>query len=601
MPRNAPADVNDPGFSRWIFSAELTGKDIMAQLKRAERTRNSSWDVVGLRNAMRQLLKEMDPNAEHLYNVDFGEDDPETIEYRLQTQSVLDDVLGTSVKVYYYFQKQPSGKIDTYIINRMNESVNASFTPSGADMSIKRKGDGEARLFFEEGRFDSVNECLWPMILDLKFGGKGMAYRVLGLGRLNYDLDRKVSELINSGFAGLTDDMTPLYQAADIGAMTKLEQMIQTGLRRGSVLPPDVSAFKKESNQRNFANLFTFMGTMDVAQGSNAAAHASTGGNKSPNELEVVALERQQENQQNVSARMEDWVDMGQPMAEAMVKSLTGPGIVRGDRGWPEKERLEELLREDGVLIEELDPSLLTVSMRKHLGAGDNQLRIQRAEKKMGVRHMYPPEAQVTILREWTEAVDDSFERANELVPEQPRPNMTQLQIAQLQTASALATGVAPPVNGTDLPLIHAQAHLQAAVGVIQTSQGGLDPSATNGMSALLEHAQADINAVAIIGDQQSAEQLMEQLKQIAQAAQEIASPPPTPKEQVEIEMKQRNQALQEKKHQDAMAKFMEQQKERVETNDENMDVKLQQLALQERKLALDEEQVIDQRVAPNV
>lgn len=602
MPRTAPADVNDPAFMRWAFPSELTGQDIIAQLKRAERTKGGSgWHVQGLRNALRQLTKELDPNQAHLYNVDWDLDEPEQIEYKLEVQAQWQTILGTSVKVYYFFQKDQEGKVDVYVVNRLAETVSGSSFPSEMKMSINRSGEGETMLFFQRARFDSVNECLWPMILDTKFGGKPLAYRVLGLGRLNYDLDRKVSELINAGFAGITDDMTPLYQAADIGAMTKLEQMMANGLRRGSVLPPDVSAFEKPKNQRNMGNILSFMGVMDVAQGQNAASQSPNQGGQGRNELEVVALERQAQNQQNVTARMEDWVDMGQPMAEAMVTALTGKGkMAPGDRGWPERERLTELLQEDGVLLEELDPALVTVSLRKHLGAGDNALRLQRAERKMGVRHLYPPESQVMILREWTEALDNSFERANELVPQQPEQNPVQQQAAALQTSLALASGTPPPVNGTDMPLIHAPLHLQSAVGVIQTSQGGLDPSAQNGLSALLEHAMADIQMIEIGGDKATADALMQQLQEIARAAQEISSPPPVPKEVHDMQMKERNAALQEAKHQTAVEKFQLQQQHRQEVDQFNQDAKLQDLALKERAQALDEETELGAQAVAN-
>ena len=601
MPRNAPADVGDPTFVRWAYSGELSGADIMAQLKRAERAQSSPWDIKGLRAALKQLIDELKPDGDHIYNYNPDEDDPEKIEMRLQTNQILEEVLGASVKVYFFYQKRPDGKIDCYIVNRLDESVNVNMNTESANMAVKRKGGADrAMMFYQAARFDSVHECLFPLTLDIKFGGKALAHRVMGLGRLNYDLDTRVSELINSGMAGLEDDFSPLYQAQDASSLVKLEQMMASGIRRGSVFPPGVTAFERPKNQRNFGNLFSFMQLMDGAEGQNAASQgANAGSGKGRSELEVQALERQNENQANITSRMADWVEMCTPMLKEMIFTLVGRGkMASGDRGWPERKKLQELLEEDGILIEELDPSLITVETRQHLGQGDNALRLQRAERKLSILQLLPPESHKTVVREYIEALDNSYERANELVPVEEVPNKNQMQKAQAQTSYSLATGTPAPVDGDDIPELHAQMHLQAAAAVIQANQeGGLDPSLTNGFSGLLEHTQADIQMIGIKGNTQLADQLMQGLVELAKAGQELARPAAPPKEEVELELKQRNQQLSEQKHQDALAKQAEQQALKEKNAAFNEEARLAQLALQERQVVVQEEGAIDNRL----
>jgi hypothetical protein len=598
MPRNAPADVSDPAFSRWAFAGKLTGKDIMAQLKRASRSSGKGkWNVNGLKDALKQLALEHGPNEDRSFNYELDQDDPQKIEEALQTRSIWHDVLGSRVLVYYFFQKQLDGTIDLSIINRFDESVIDIPTSNGPRMKISRsdkakKGDWNAELFYQKSRFKDVKECLWPMLLDVTFGGEAMAHRVMGLGRLNYDLDRMQSQVINAIYAGQEHRNTPRYHA-DQAAIPQLEKLLARGIRAGSILPNNIQPFPVEGSSRDSNSFFSLLSLFDMAQGSNAASHASSqGAPRGSKELEVVALERQQQNMQAITSRMEDWSEMGQPMAEEMVAALTTKGrIVRGDRGWAEKERLEELLAEDGVLIDELDPSLITVRFRKHLGSGDAQVRLQRAEKKMAILSQYPPESQVIILREYTEAIDESYERANELVPFQQTPNRDQLDAAQLQTNSAMSTGIPPRPNNTDIPEIHANAHLTAAQGVLEVNQqGGLDPSLTQGVAALLEHAIMDAQMVAAKGNVGLAKQFIDQAAQLSQVAQQMAQPLPMPKEQVELELKQRNQALQEQKREDAVAKSSRSQEHRESVDQQRLSLQMHGEARKDRELALKEE-----------
>lgn len=595
MPRNAPADVNDDEFSRWAFVGTLSAANIMGQLKRSKKDKKGKWNVKGLRDALKQLKNEMNPDKGGLMDTTFDEEDPERLEYLIQANALTANLLNTSVQVYYFFQKRPDGKIDISIVNRNEEKLTTSLR---GGMVINRDGitaGRESELFYGEARFDNVNECLWPLILDVKFGGKPSAHRIKGLGRLNYNLDYAVSELMNAGLAGLNDDFTPLYQAGDNASLRKLDEMIQAGVRRGSVFPADISTFEKGTNARNYGNLLTVMGVLDVGQSSNAASHAlGTNGGKGPRELEVQALERQQTNVQDITSRMEDWGDMGDPMCHEMVRTLTTRPLQKGDRAWDDRQHLVNLLREKGVDIRELHIDLLDVTMRRHLGAGDNALALQRAEKKVTNLHLYPAQSHPIIIREWSAAVDNSYQRALELVPEQEPENPAQEHSANLEEALALSSGQAPPVNPTTIPAFHVARHIERVSGILeQNQQGGIDQITSNGVAALLEHAVLEIQVINAI-QPDLANQFMEAVTQLAKVAQEITRPAPTSKEEFDMQMKARSQELQEGKRSDNVEKTGRQQQHREKVDSQNLSLKMDEAARRDRAMALQEEQAFD-------
>lgn len=608
MPREAPADTNDDRFIRWAFPGTLSARDIMAQMKLAKRTgKKGKWNMEGLRWAMKMIHEEMKGENEGVLDMRFDEDDPETLEYTLQSNAYGARVLQGGIKVYYFFQKNDEGKVDCYITNRHGEKLQATsgdqYQPP--TLQVIRQKDGvaakaERHLFFERSRFESVNECLWPLILDLKFGGEARVHRALGLGRLNYDLDRAVSHLLNAGLAGLEDDFTPLYQAADGASLKKIDQLIAAGIRRGSVFPAEVKAFEKQSNARNYGNLLALMNTLDIGQSHNASSHAlGNNAGRGPRELEVQALERQSQNQQDITSRMEDWIEMGTVMVQEMYNTLVNRPLAKGDRSYEDREKLKKLLGEKGIALGEIQNDMVEVSMRKHLGAGDAQLRLQRAERKIQNLHLFPAQSHPMIIREWVAALDDSQERADELVPHEQRPNPTQIAQAELEEAQALTTGVPPRIQATTIPDIHLQSHINKVANLVQTNQqGGIDMTVALGISALLEHSMGEARIIELRGQVDMAKQYVQAIQGLAGAAAQITRQPPPTKEEFDMAMKQRSQELQEAKRNDAIEKFAAQQQHRESIDAQRTALQMQDSARKDRELSLREEEAMASRDA---
>ena len=602
MPRDAPADVNDDKFVRWAFPSELSARSIMEMLKLSERHKEaaSTWNTKALRRALRVLDRSLHPNQnDRVLETAFDEDDPEQLEYKMQANALGARTLSASLKVYYFFQKQHDGKVDAYIINRHGEQVLAADGMGRPPMMKINREKGpaglEMELFYEKERFETVNECLWPLILDTKFGGAQSAHRIQGLGRLNYDMDFMASSLMNSTMHGMAFELQHNFQAQDIGTMKKIDQMVAAGIRPGQVLPPDVNHFEKGAGHRNYGNAFALLHSMDVAQGANASTHAlGVQSNRAPRELEVEALERQAHNQQDITARMEDWQDMATPMVQEMVHTLLNRPLAKGDRAWEDRQKLKELLDYKGIFLEELQGDRIEACMRKHLGAGDFQLALSRAEKKIQNLHLFPAASHPMIIREWAAAVDNSSQRAIELVPEEPDPELGQMHQAALEEAQALSTGAPPPVQAWSIPLIHVQSHVKAVSTIVQENQqSGIDMMVANGVAALLEHTMAEANIIGLRGNEDLFKQLSDIIKSLAQAAAQITREPPPTKEEFDMMIKQRSQQLQEEKHVAAVQKNTRAQEHREETDQQKMALALNEAARKERALALEESESV--------
>ena len=278
-------------------------------------------------------------------------------------------------------------------------------------------------------------------------------------------------------------------------------------------------------------------------------------------------------------------------MTIEMIKTITSRPIQRGDRAWLDRKLLIDLLGERGVSIEEIHIDNLNVRMRKHLGAGDNALALQRAEKKVQNLHLLPAESHPIVIREWVAAVDDSWERALEIVPEAKPLDQGQIDSANAEEALALSSGQPPEIKGTTIAGIHVPRHLDRVAAMLQQNQEtGLDQALVNGVAALLEHAAAETKMIEIIGNKPMADQFMQAIDGLAKSAQAMARPTPPPKEEVELQLKVQNQQLQEQRHADSEAKNQRQQLHREETDQTNIALKMDDAARKDRALELDEE-----------
>lgn len=560
MPRNAPADIYSDEFLEWGFRASLTGKFILDQLKLSKsRKEGGRWNIKGLEDLLDQLFASQNNETASMFYP--RERTPEEIESEVYRNAELSNVLDTSIPVYWFFRKRVDnkGKVDLYCVSRYGEAVGSTMT--GITIAHPKSRTGvtvDPELFYEEARFERVDECLFPFHLDVSPGGELMMHEILGLGRLNYDIDKKVAELINVGLAGIEDDFTPLYTAQDHTSLEHLEQLMQNGLRRNAVLPEGIAPAEKGHRTKNYQQLFGMTAFFTEAESLNASSFNAGNPSRGRNELEVQALERQAESQRSVTNRMIAWNEAGDALAKAIFDVFSDGGLIQTDRGYPEVKEFQDRMKELGISMEEIAPELVDVHMQRLFGAGDRAIALNTLGAMMQNRGSYSPQTQEEILREWTAVMVDDYELAHHWVPEDPDPDYNQIGRAQSENNTALTQGVLPMVRPDDNAMIHVPQHAQGLATFLQSAQAtGLDQDEAQRVTVLLAHMMHHQPQVAAVNPDM-AKSMNQLMKQLAAAAEKLIIQPPTPQEQVRTQVAVQNAQLNERKQ-----SFKEEQFER--------------------------------------
>lgn len=595
MPRNAPLDIHSDQFLEWGFRAELSARYLYDQLQYADRREKSGgtarWSKAAIYDMLAMLFESQNTGAAQFFVP--REKTPEELEEEFANNAEYSNMLDTGIPVYWFFRKRidRGGKVDLYCISRFGEHVLDG--PRGQGVTITRKNRSsrdnlatDPLLFYEEGRFESIDECLFPFLLDVAPGGTLWMHQVIGLGRLNYDLDRKVAALINQGLAGIEDDFTPIYLAQDTASIDKLDQFMQQGIPRNGLLPAGIQPAEKGHRVRNYQQLFSMTGFFTEAQSVNAAAFNSPPSGTSRNELEVQALERQAEAQRSTINRMVDWVESGDVLIRAIYAIFTSENLIPTDRAYPEVKEFQDRMEELGISMEELAPAVVEVQMQRLFGAGDRSIALSILRELKADIQSFPPRAQQFIQREYTAVLTDDYEMAYEMIPEEPEQDLGQVMQAQSETNTALVQQVVPPVQDSDQNALHFQEHGRGLTTFLQSRQSeGLSDSDVRGVQAVLAHMV--IHARIVAGnDQQALRGLMKALEPFAKAAEQMHRPPPAPPEQVKMQLDAQKVALAERKQGVQEQQWQRSQQLREDMAEHTQAVQLNQEARADRKVA---------------
>jgi hypothetical protein len=594
MPRDAPADILDDRFRDWAFRSELTGREIMRMLKLVGSRKPTRWSKKALEALLDSIVTAQSEfnQGTALYSTSFST--PEEWEEQLQTNAIGVGTLNTSVPVYWYFcRKMETGKVDLHCLSRYGESIVAE-SGQVTRTDTRGAGDDDRTLFYREEVFDKVTDCLYSFLLDTALGGTPKMYRVVGLGRLNYDIDRKIAELINVGLAGVEDDFTPMYQAQDGSSLPQLEMLMRNGIRRNGVLPPELTTFEKGTRTKNYQHLFQFTSMFAQIEAENAAGHGGADTGKGKNELEVQALERQSEKNRNIANRMLAWLESSDKMIDSIYRTFTRTDLIPTDRAFDEATEFQDLLKKRGIDLREIQPDNVRARMQRLPGFGSQQLAQQQAGALMQVIDRYAPASQKIILHDYTAAVTDSHERADLLVPEKTGPQEDQVEQAQHESAYALIVGIAPAMGTTDMDLEHLPVHARdtgAAIQLISADQKAL-PSQTVGLAALLEHMGIHVQRLDKMGAPAAKQwgQVVQKLAIEAQALQQLVEDPEEQaKEQQKLQIQAQDAQLRIETQKAKMEQFERAQANREESDAASQAVSMNREAREDRKAQFNE------------
>jgi hypothetical protein len=358
----------------------------------------------------------------------------------------------------------------------------------------------------------NINQILHLQVADAGMMVPKRVASVTGLGRQIYGsthiYNRMMCEIVESAF----ENATSLYQTND-GDDT--ERPVDVQIRANGILPNNLRPIP--TNERHIPD---WQFQMSVVQAMRAQSDEHSAGwmlqGLKQSGAEKSATQAQYE-MAYASAPVESMMAEAYPMEEELYREI-GRRLhfdeAKEDRAV--KRFFEECVRmgvPETVLYE---PDLWDVSVPKQLGGGNEQIGAIQADKLLQMRSAFEPEAQRTILREWTFQTTQNPSLTMELVPEQPEQNSPTKQIAEAH-ASQLFQGIPaslPP--GINIPE-YAQYLLSivAERAALLEEDAEPDKSEVAGAHAALEHA---VGFLAQMAQDPTMQQVVNGLKQLVDA-----------------------------------------------------------------------------------
>lgn len=609
-PWDAPADITDDKFSDWAFTGRLTAREIMSRLKRREKgddKEGSGWNQPTLRGVLQSIIERHAEDAGFEGNYpSFEWDDPIEIQQFVEAQTWGDQTMDNALPVYWYFSKDFSSEragerpVDLYCVSRYGENVIPSRNGSDPVLKINRdKKDGDkedsTRLFYQKALFSDIRECFFPFVVDTMEGGEPKMRRVLGLGQLNYDLDIRMQTTVNAGLEGAEFDFAPFFSAGDEVSDDIMEQITAEGLNPYDFIPLGVKMMEKPRGARPYSALMEFTNLFHNSMGQNTAqeygsANQATRGRQ---ELEVQVLERQAQNTETTTRRMDEWIDRGNCMCKVIGETICSPKIMEWDVAFPEQMALADTMLEYGISPEEYLGNV-ECSMRQPPGAGDPGVALRRAKMTFDASAHLGPAARKIALREFMRVLWGGDARMADLLVPDNEANPDQVAEAQQQNAVAFTQLTPPVVRDSDMPGVHVPVHIKAlqSVAMLAAQSGEIWRARdAQGFQALAGHTMADVNQLGSVdpdGAKRAARHLGQLSKMVAkfQVAEQPMQPQIDPAKRADLALREREQDRKEARDQTDMFKWIRTQMNREKTSERQQQL---QLADQDRNERNDE------------
>lgn len=595
-PVDAGDDVLDSTFREWGFMAKLSLRDIDQILKSNLKPDRMGWSRKGL-----EMLKLwiMASEAQKYINAKsqspWGAYDPEMwLSVDLSNSRFRDPV-----DVYWYFRK--NGKItkndpryggheqvDVYCISRFgsqssvrNEMRDAytrvvGLTVSQENGSEWRKMDEEYRkrmnisdpeeqkemicnerlLFYSEGLFRSVEECLIPHIDDFRVSGDQRMSEVCGAGRTMMPKLAVLEQLMTDLVQGISFGVTPNYNIRPGVSSEYLDQLQRSGSRSGQAFPDGVTLVAKNNSFTGVGQAGQFIQMLDtsIASDSASASQGTFGGSSA--DFASQAAAQLQGQQATLSRRLQIWLVTLDKVADRVASVLcrAWPQIKKSWPSYEDSNRMGMCLQTYyGIHPDEWDSDRWKWKARRLAGGMTRQqslaVNLQMLQTLGAVFPSLVPFFGKEMLRS---VYGDSLADQMTETPQQDTQN--QEYRARLNVSIAYANGTPPPVMPMDSPMVHsgiagqvATNHIQAAVQAGQTT-----PQEVVGVTAILTYAAAHIMRL----PEQLSKPGLQRVQELIKTIQSIPTPSAqdqqmTEKDRATLMLKQRGQERLERTDQD--------------------------------------------------
>lgn len=487
LPRHAPLSKFMVPKSASTDPAELPyfvrqGELGLAHLHRIAKLKPPGWKTSNVNRILAELYETDDGKSDGVLNVD----NLEQLEYDRQENSATTERRKTSWEVYYFYQRRgdlAGQPIDLTILLK--------------DSAEDEVGDDakDNVLYEGEGQYPSISTILHPIFMDCIIGGEMKWHRVLGLGHLNYSVNQTVEMMINRAQQATVEGSMNLWKATNQASRDGLEQVL---LQHNGIIPEGMELMPNRF-EPNFSGLLEMI-QFFRQQGSKNARGITPNNGDSNNQLEVQAINEQNQAASASNNRTSNAYDYFDGMWEEVFARLTNPFIDPREPGYSEVMDFQNEMEREGVDLYRLQAWNVTVRSSRIVGDGMRSKELSIAAFLTANRAMFAPQVQPRITRIITGAALDNHTLAEELTPIQEAPDVPQDMRAEAENSSMITSRLKQEPKADDIDALHIPKHFAAmetlANDGLQFQKGAFTPPQAAAFKMIGSHVAMHIHRI---------------------------------------------------------------------------------------------------------
>lgn len=470
------------------------------------------------------------------------------------------DFYSSTLKVFYFYEKDFSKADEGKVPVNLSIVSRVEFLESKED---DKPALPDPLLFQHEGAFDDVQHAIHSFVQDSNLGVADPTWHTIkGLGHLNYEADRMVNILTSAMVNSSIDRNTPLFQMGSDGSDPKeIQEFIRDGYQAYSMIPSGIEFADKSKMGMSIGDSISAIQNLQSIAARNSTPH--TGQSDTPkDELRINAARRHQQelkvanNRGRQNSRMVARFvrELGRRICEDL-KDESFKGRARR-----QIDAIKSECDQDRVQWEYFFPENVEITYTRLTGDGDPELRRQIASERMKNIGVYSPEKRKEVLIEWSVSLDGDWEKAEQDFEGDGSPSADQQAIALDKMATMMTLGIPTPITVEDVPESQVPVMIQYLQMLVQQGEqrGAFTPEEDKGVITIGQHSLQLIDLIKEQGATQVAQVFETDLQRVLteaqgpsnnlQAQQEAQNDPAQEKEMRELELKERNQQLNEAK-----------------------------------------------------
>lgn len=387
-------------------------------------------------------------------------------------------------------------------------------------------------LYHGKGIFRGIHQILHELFLESNIGGELMWHSAIGMGRLAFESDNDFESGFNAMQTSIKETMTRMYKVSQGADRESIQRFLS---EQQNLIPEGVDVVEM-GHLPNYQHIIGAM-TMLSNQSRRLASAATGGSDEFSKELQVQAMERQQEQQEMMTRRMSNVYGFYRRLGTEIVRRFFAAPAIEDTEGYDDIQEFRTFMKGlvgDEVfkkLAEEKGGKLKNVCVKvvRAAGDGDTIRAVNGNRFLLSQAHRFSADAQQTILRNAVQTETGNAELAEQLVPRQPDTDGIQEAVAMAENAAAAQfglTGMSMPLNKTDIDMRQIPIHLQGLQAYLAKGKAmGWTPEDYAAFMALGSHSAAHIQKIEMVPEQKElATALMQQLQQISRQGQEYAN-----------------------------------------------------------------------------